>query len=60
MVQMSLMSRNVITPGNAMPGSAGRIGCEPVANTSLEKARDSPSARLTLRALVSIAVARQP
>ena len=54
------MSRNVMTPGSAMPGIAGRIGCEPVANTSLEKASDCPSASVTLRAAVSIAVARQP
>ncbi len=39
MVQMSAMSRNVMTPGSAMPGSAGRTGCEPVANTSFENGR---------------------
>ena len=60
MVQMSLMSRNVITPGSAMPGICGRIGCEPVASTSFEKGRDSPSASATVRAFGSIAVARQP
>ena len=49
-----------MTPGSAMPGIAGRIGCEPVANTSLEKGRDCPSASATVRAFVSIAVARQP
>jgi hypothetical protein len=34
--QMSLMSRNVMTPGREMPSIGGLIGCEPVAKTSRE------------------------
>ena len=49
-----------MTPGSVMPGIAGLIGCEPVASTSLEKDRVSPSASVTFRAFVSITVARQP
>ena len=56
----SAVSRKVITPGMSEPGSVRRIGREPVAKTSLEKARVFPSARATVRALTSTDWAAHP
>ena len=59
-VAMSARSRNVMTPGRSMPGFGRRIGCEPVAKTSLANGRIVPSARLTCGLAVSTASTARP
>jgi hypothetical protein len=60
MALTSSTSRKVSTPGRFIPGMSGLIGCEPVANTSLENDSRAPPASVTLRAAASTAVARTP